>query len=212
MVGHAVEYAGETIARPDDGEPDDDLQHDDRGRRPRRDDRPRRDHLRVGRGPPGRARGLRRGGRRAGASCRPTTAPSFDTEVEVDAAVALADGHLGHEPGPGGRGHRRGARAAERRREERALALHGRSSPARAMQRDRARPRLHRLLHELADRRPARGRRDGRGPQGRRHAERDGRPGLGAGQGRRPRRRASTRSSAPPASTGAAPAARCAWG
>ena len=53
MVGHAVEYAGETIARPLDGEPDDDLQHDDRGRRPGRDDRPRRDHLRVGRGPPG---------------------------------------------------------------------------------------------------------------------------------------------------------------
>ena len=40
---------------------------------------------------------------------------------------------------------------------------------------------------------------------------RDGRPGLGAGEARRPRRRASTRSSARPASTGAAPAARCAW-
>ena len=36
MTGYAVEYAGETIARPLDGEPDDDLQHDDRGRRPGR--------------------------------------------------------------------------------------------------------------------------------------------------------------------------------
>ena len=40
---------------------------------------------------------------------------------------------------------------------------------------------------------------------------RDGRAGLPAGEGRRPRPRASTRSSAPPASTGARPAARCAW-
>ena len=42
--------------------------------------------------------------------------------------------------------------------------------------------------------------------------ERDGRPRLRAGEGRRPRRRGSTRSSAPPGSTGGAPAARCAWG
>ena len=58
-----------------DGEPDDDLQHDDRGRRPRRHGRARRDDLRVGRGPPGGARGLRRGGRPSGARCPPTTAP-----------------------------------------------------------------------------------------------------------------------------------------
>ena len=76
MVGHAVEYAGETIARAHDGEPDDDLQHDDRGRRPRRDDRPRRDHLRVGRGPARRPGRLRARRSRAGASCRPTTAPA----------------------------------------------------------------------------------------------------------------------------------------
>ena len=36
MVGHAVEYAGETIRGALDGEPDDGLQHDHRGRRPRR--------------------------------------------------------------------------------------------------------------------------------------------------------------------------------
>ena len=31
---------------------------------------------------------------------------SFDTEVEVDASAHLADGHLGHQPGHGRRGHR----------------------------------------------------------------------------------------------------------
>ena len=43
------------------------------------------------------------------------------------------------------------------------------------------------------------------------HVQRDGRARLGAGQRAGARPRGSTRSSAPPASTGAAPAARCAW-
>ena len=34
----------------------------------------------------------------AGASCRPTTGASFDTEVEIDAGGDLADGHLGDQP------------------------------------------------------------------------------------------------------------------
>ena len=86
MVGHAVEYAGETMAGPLDGEPDDDLQHDDRGRRPRGHDRPGRDDLRVGRGPPRRAR---RTSTRRSQHWRelPTDdGASFDTEVEVNAA------------------------------------------------------------------------------------------------------------------------------
>ena len=56
------------------------------------------------------------------------------------------------------------------------------SSRARRSSEIAARPGLHRLLHELADRGPARGRRDGRGPPRRRHPDRDGRPGLRAGQ------------------------------
>ena len=63
MVGHVVEYAGETVRGLSMEGADDDLQHDDRGRRQGRDDRARRDDLRLRRGPPGRARGLRRGGR-----------------------------------------------------------------------------------------------------------------------------------------------------
>ena len=54
------------------------------------------------------------------------------------------------------------------------------------------RPRLHRLVHELAHRRPARRRRARRGPQGRLRRQRHGRPGLPArgrpGRGRGARR------------------------
>ena len=99
-------------------------------------------------------------------------------------------GHLGHEPRPGRRRRRRGARAEHRDR--RALArLHG-PGGGHADQRAQARPRLHRLLHQRPDRRPARRRGDDQGPQGRVTVERDGRPGLGAGgqagRGRGPRR------------------------
>ena len=76
---------------------------------------------------------------------------------------------------------------------------------------DQARPRLHRLLHELADRRPARRRGDDPRPPRRRQRLRDGRARLRAGEGAGRGRGPGPRSSATPASTGAAPAARCAW-
>ncbi len=50
-----------------------------------------------------------------------------------------------------------------------------------------------------------------KGRQRRLVGRRDGRAGLASRCARRPRRRGSTTSSAPPASTGAPPAARCAW-
>ena len=201
---------GRDDPRADDGEPDDDLQHDDRGRRPGGDDRPGRDHLRVDRGPPGRARRLRRRGRGAGASCPTDEGASFDAEVEIDAASLSPMVTWGTTPGqvvevtgavPEPDDGDRGAGAA----------LHGsRARPRDAG--DRARPGVHRLLHELADRRPARGGRDRRGPHGRRHGRARWSSRARRRSRRRPRPRGSTRSSAPPASTGAAPAARCAWG
>ena len=76
--GHVVEYAGARDRGALDRGPDDDLQHVDRGRRPRGHDRARRHDLRVHRGTPGRARGLRRRRRamaraahRHGATLRP---------------------------------------------------------------------------------------------------------------------------------------------
>ena len=106
---------------------------------------------------------------------------SFDTEVEVDAASLSPMVTWGTNPGPGRRGHRRGSRAGVRARGAGA-ALHGPGARA-GDPGDRARPGVHRLVHELADRRPARGGGDGRRPQGREHAERDGRPRLRAGEG-----------------------------
>ena len=132
----------------------------------------------------------------------------FDTEVEVDASELSPQVTWGTTPGmvtdvtgavpePRNEGE-------ERALEYMALAA---GTP---MEEIRARPRLHRLLHQLAHRRPSRGCRGrARAPRGR-VGGRDGRAGLAAGQGRRPRPRVSTMSSAPPASTGAPPAARCA--
>ena len=193
-----------------DGGPHDGLQHDDRGRRPRRHDRARRDDVRLGRGPRARRRATIRRPSRTGASCAPTTARASTSEIVVDAAALSPAGHLGHDARHGRR--RSPTRCPSRRTsgDERALRLHG-PGGRHADRGDQARPRLHRLLHELPHRRPARRRRGRRGPQGRRPRQRDGRAGLAAGQGAGRGRRASTRSSAPPASTGAAPAARCAW-
>ena len=156
-----------------DGGPDDDLQHDDRGRRPRRHDRPRRDDLRVGRGPARRARRTSTPRSSAGASCRPTTgaelrhrgrdrrrrasrrwSPGARTPgMVVEVTDAVPDPAALDAP-------------ADRETAERALAYMA-LEPGTPMTRDRARPRLHRLLHQLADRGPARGGRDRRGPQGR---------------------------------------------
>ena len=89
---------------------------------------------------------------------------SFDTEVEVDAASLSPMVTWGTNPGqvvevtgavPAPSSRVRGA----------GLALHGSRARARDPG-DRARPRLHRLVHQLADRRPARGRVGRRGPQG----------------------------------------------
>ena len=80
---------------------------------------------------------------------------TFDTEVQVDARRDLAADHLGNDARDGRWGDRPRARAAVRFR--RACAdVHG--PPARpADDGHHARPRLHRLLHERAHRRPAPG-------------------------------------------------------
>ena len=152
---------------------------------------------------------------RAGASCAATRAP-FDKRDRDRRLRDLAAGDLGHEPRDGARGHRARARAGGLRQPRRprgdrtGAALHG-AGAGHADRADRHRPRVHRLVHELAHRRPARGRRGRRGPQGRRRASARWSSPAPSRSRRRPRPRASTRSSATPASTGASPAARCAW-
>ena len=133
--------------------------------------------LRVDRGPPGRAAGLRRRRRalaRAAHRRRRELRPRADRRRRR--AVAARD--LGDDPGDGGAGHRLGARPAVRRRRARAEVHGPRGRDADAGHPPR--PRLHRLVHELAHRRPARRRRARRGPQGRLQRQRHGRPGLPA--------------------------------
>ena len=102
------------------------------------------------------------------------------------------------------------AEPAAREAAARALEYMGLSAGT-PMHDDRGRHRLHRLVHELADRGPARG---GRGPRGTPRPPavcgRSWCPGR-TGSRPRPRPRASTRSSWRRASSGASPVVRCAW-
>ena len=180
-VGHVIEYAGPAIESALDGGPHDRLQHDDRGRRPRRDDRARRHHLRVGRGPRGRAATRCRS--TSGASCAPTTARastgrSWSTPRAISPQVTW-----GTTPGMVARRDRRGARAAQRGRRARAR-VHGASSRARRCQEIA----LDRVFigsctnSRIGDLREAAEVVDG--PHAwRRRVERDGRAGLAAGEG-----------------------------
>ena len=115
-------------------------------------------------GRPGRAEGRRLGARRStsGARCAPTTGAIFDREVEIDVAALVAAGHVGHEPGHGRADRRRASPTrrryddpAEREAVERALDYMG-LEPGTPLARDPHRPRLHRLVHELAHRGSAR--------------------------------------------------------
>ena len=126
-------------------------------------------------------------------------------------------GDLGHEPrhGRAGRRHRARSRLVRRRqrshRRRAGARVHG-SQARPADRRDRDRPRLHRLVHELADRRPARGGRDRRGPHDRpaRHRPRRARLGDRASPGRGGGSRPGLPSTQ--ASSGGSRAARCASG
>ena len=139
----------------------------------------------------------------------------YDDRVTIDGSALEPDRDVGREPGPVHRrrrtdavaGRRRAGRAAGRRRRARLHGLRGRA-------RDRSdadRRRLHRLVHQLAPVRSARSGGDREGPPRGAARPRDGRAGLAGVRARPPSPRASIRSSATPASNGAAPAARCAW-
>ena len=135
---------------------------------------------------------------------------TFDREITVDGRRAQPAGHLGHQPRPGRR--RRPPRSPSRaRRPTSARCSYMDLEPGTPIQEltlDRV------FIGSCTNARIGDLRAAAEMVKGRKVAEqraRDGRPGLPAGPRRRPSRRASTRSSAPPASTGAPPAARCAW-
>ena len=112
--------------------------------------------------------GRRRRSPTSGATLHTDAGATFDREIEVDAGAISPMVTWGTTPGmvvqvtdavpePGIRAGRAGAR------------LHG-AGAGHADPGDQARPRVHRLLHELADRRPAGRRRGRRRAQGRRTA------------------------------------------
>ena len=106
---------------------------------------------------------------------------------------AQPDGHLGHDAR--GWSCRSPRRCPSRRRAGRARArVHG-PGARHADPGDQARPRVHRLVHELADRRPARRRRGRRRPQGRQATSTRWSCRARSRSRRRPSARASTRSS-----------------
>ena len=139
----------------------------------------------------------------------------FDREVAIDVCQDRAADHLGHQPGARGRRRRphprsgNGAGCGPAQRAAGGPRLHG--PQARSADRgDARRLGLHRLLHQQPHLGPARGGRGGERAQG-------GRDACGPGSCRAPRtssgrrrRRAWTRCSRRPASSGASPAARCA--
>ena len=149
-------------------------------------------------GRPGAPDGLRRRGRRAGASCRPTTAPSSTPRSRSTPRRSRRWSPGAPIPAwwPRSPTRFRTPELGEARptaRPPSARSPTWRSSPGTPMTGDRARPRVHRLVHELADPGPARGR--GRWSRAARSPARSGAmvvpgsaAGQGAGRGRGPRR------------------------
>ena len=102
-TGHVFEYTRRGHPRADHGAADDRLQHEHRGRRAGRADRPGRHDLRVPRtagrtprpAPPGTPRSP------AGGRCRPTTAPTYDKTITIDADALEPMVTYGTNPGMG---------------------------------------------------------------------------------------------------------------
>ena len=162
-VGHVIEYAGPPIeALSMEGRMTVCNMTIEGGGRAGHD-RARRHHLRVGRGPRGGARPRCRDEWR---ELRHRRGRRVRQRGRDRRRRAVAAGDLGDEPGDGRAGHRTRCPSPTREGDERALEYMA-LEPGTPIAGDRARPRLHRLVHELADRRPARRRRGRRGPQGR---------------------------------------------
>ena len=201
-----------------DGRPHDHLQHEHRGRRARRHDRSRRNHLRLPQGPPLLAARAKRGRRAVAEWSKLPTDPGakFDRELVIDAATLVPYVSWGTSPGmvapitaavpdPAA-----AANEQERKGLERALEYMGlkAGTPLEEVAIDRV------FIGSCTNGRIEDLRAAARIAAGYKVStprQRHGRSRLagrqGAGRSRRPR----PRSSAKPASTGASPAAPCAW-
>ncbi len=201
-----------------DGTADDDLQHDDRVGSTRRPDRTRRNDVRLSRGPSVRTAGRSVApGRRRLALARVGPGRDVRHPRRRRRHRARATGDLGDESRHGRSRHGHGSRPELVRRPRRpdrrraGTRVHG--APSRPADRgDPDRSSVHRLVHELAHRRPPRRGGDRSRAHRRSTSDRARRARLGPGPTPGAGGRASTRSSWTPASSGASQAARCASG
>ena len=169
------------------------------------------------RGPARRPGRLRRGRRPTGASSRTDDGAEFDTEVEIDASSLSPMVTWGTNPGMVTEVAAHGARPGRRSTAPSTPRRPSGRSPTWRSSRGRRSPRSSSTASSSAPARTRGSRTSGprlRWSPAARSPRRSGRwscraPSRSAG---RPRRRACTRSSATPASSGAPPAARCAWG
>ena len=142
---------------------------------------------------------------------------TFDTELEIDVAELEPQVTWGTNPGMvvpiGGKRSRPCVDRRSRRacRDRARAGVHG-PRAGHSPSGDPHRSRLHRLVHERADRGSARGGARGGRTSRRREGQGDGRPRVGGGRSARRRTRASIASSSAPGSSGGTRAARCAWG
>ena len=215
-VGYVVEYAGRGDPRPLDGAADDDLQHDDRVGRQGGLIAPDETTFAYLEGRPHAPQGD--DWSRAVAEWRSLCSDpdaTYDTHVVVDVTELAPQVTWGTNPGmvvpvTGTVPDPKSFADADDRDAARAGArVHG--PPSRPADRgDQRRPRLHRLLHQLAHRGPPRRGRDRSWRHGRPARHRARRPGLGAGAAAGGETKGSTGSFSTRASSGASPAARCA--
>ena len=218
-VGHVIEYRGSRDPCALDGGPHDGLQHVDRGRRARRHGGARRHDVRLRRGPPARAPGAAWEGALDEWRTLPTDdGATFDQRGHDRRVGAPSVRQLGHEPGAVRHDRRAPSpiptpsrTPAKREAAARALAYMDLKpgTPMRDVRPDTifigscTNSRME-DLRVAAER--------GRRPTVRRRSARPGRAGLVRRSSRRPRPRASIAVfERRRASSGAAPAARCAW-
>ena len=140
----------------------------------------------------------------------------FDRELVIDAADARALRHLGHQPRHGRARHRHRSRSPPTRQRSRPQVLRARArihgpEGRHAHRRHHDRPRLHRLLHQLRASKtcapPPQSSPAITSPRTSARWSCPARSSQSAGRSTK----ASTTSSARPASSGASPAAPCAW-
>ncbi len=209
-TGYVLEYRGAGHRSDVDGRAHDHLQHVHRSRRTRRHDRTRRHHLRIpGKATPRAPKGAEWDAAVARWSQLPTDAGAmFDRTVEHRCVDARADGYLRHASRHGGARCTASVPRSGDAVFEKALKYMGLKAGEPISERS-GEQRVRRQLHQRPSLGPAQRRARAARSQARRRREDAGGAGLAEPSNARPKRKAWTRCSSPPAPSGARAAAPC---